>query len=61
MNWDKARQVLGWVPVWNAQVMLERTAAWYRTYYESGRLRSLEDLRDFVLDAKLAGVGWAVH
>ena len=61
LNWDKARRTLGWVPVWGARVMLERTAAWYRTYYESGRTRSLEDLQDFVLDAKRAGVGWAVH
>jgi CDP-glucose 4,6-dehydratase len=61
LNWSKARDVLGWVPVWNAQVMLERTADWYRDYYERKRLRTVDDLRAFVLDAQSAGVGWATH
>lgn len=35
LNFDKARNKLGWQPRWNFQKTVERTASWYAQYYES--------------------------
>ena len=40
----KAKRELGWKPVWNWQTAVERTAAWYREYYEMGTLGTMSDL-----------------
>ncbi len=55
----KARQRLGWRPVWDAALTLERTAAWYRRQHESGELGSRDDIERYVADARRAGVAWA--
>lgn len=56
---SKAAQQLGWRPVWNAETTLQSTIRWYRDYYESGHLRSRENLQTYVDDARIAGLGWA--
>ncbi len=61
LNWEKAHRLLGWKPIWNADAMIERTALWYRGYYETGRLGSTGDLDAFVEAARQADIGWAVH
>ncbi|MGZ5712608.1 MAG: CDP-glucose 4,6-dehydratase [Caldimonas sp.] len=55
----KARERLGWRPVWDADTAIARTAGWYRHHHERGELRSRDDLARYVADARLAGVGWA--
>ena len=55
----KARERLGWRPVWDAAVAIERTAAWYRRQHETGALPSGDDIDRYVADARLAGLGWA--
>ena len=59
LNCEKARVGLNWRPVWNANEMLARTAAWYRAWYESGSVRTRSDLVDYVRDARAANVAWA--
>lgn len=59
LNWDKARQVLGWQPVWDARQMLQRTAEWYLGFCGHGQLISREQLGAYVEDARFAGIAWA--
>jgi CDP-glucose 4,6-dehydratase len=40
----KARQLLGWQSRWDVDATLARTADWYRTYYERGRLLTDEQI-----------------
>jgi CDP-glucose 4,6-dehydratase len=40
---SKAMTRLGWRPRWESE-MLERTIAWYRAFYERGRVISGEQL-----------------
>jgi CDP-glucose 4,6-dehydratase len=56
----KAKQQLGWRPVWNIGTAVNRTADWYRTFHDSGRLSTEGDLAAFVDDARRARLGWAV-
>ena len=53
----KARQKLGWKPVWNLDAALRATAEWYRRFLESGQIDSRAQLRQYLADA---AVGEAV-
>jgi CDP-glucose 4,6-dehydratase len=61
---SKARQRLGWAPVWNAERAVQRTAAWYREYYRApARARELvqDELRAYQEDARGSGLSWAAR
>ena len=58
----KAREQLGWAPVWDAPTAVNRTATWYREYYRApARARELveDQLRAYQEDARAAGLSWA--
>ncbi len=58
----KAREQLGWAPVWDAETALRRTAEWYREYYRApARARALveDHLHAYQADARTAGLPWA--
>jgi CDP-glucose 4,6-dehydratase len=59
LDWSRARQALGWRPVWDRHTTLERTAAWYRAYYESGQVLTAQDLHAYVAYAREAALPWA--
>jgi len=61
LDCGKARERLGWRPVWSAAETLERTAAWYRRQHETGELGSRDDIARYVADARRAGLPWAVE
>jgi CDP-glucose 4,6-dehydratase len=48
LDCSKARTKLKWTPVWTGQTAVEKTAHWYRTFYESGRIQSPEDLESYL-------------
>jgi CDP-glucose 4,6-dehydratase len=61
---SKARELLGWAPVWSSQTAVGHTAAWYRAYYRApDRARQLVDdeLTAYAADAKEAGLSWAAE
>ncbi|MEO6690534.1 MAG: CDP-glucose 4,6-dehydratase, partial [Dokdonella sp.] len=60
LDCSKAERELGWRPVWDAEVTIQRTIDWYRTFHESGHLRSADDLHNYVTDARKAGLEWAL-
>jgi CDP-glucose 4,6-dehydratase len=58
----KAREQLGWKPVWDPPTAVQRTASWYREYYRApARARELVDdeLHAYQDDARAAGLVWA--
>lgn len=56
---SKARDLLGWQPVWQLQGTVAATAAWYHAFYRDGQLRSDSDLETYVAAAAAAGLSWA--
>ncbi|QLA18212.1 CDP-glucose 4,6-dehydratase [Desulfolutivibrio sulfoxidireducens] len=56
---SKAGRLIGWRPVWNLETALDRTAAWYRTYYESGQVNTARDVDAYLAAARTAGVAYA--
>jgi len=59
LDCTKAHTELGWRSVWNSSTMLERTASWYRAWYENGVVRTRLDLNDYVSDARALHMPWA--
>jgi len=52
---SKARQMLGWRPVWSAREGIARAMRWYREYYENGRVVSEGDLNAYLADREAVG------
>jgi CDP-glucose 4,6-dehydratase len=58
----KAREQLGWAPVWDGQTAVRQTASWYREFYRApATARELVEhqLRTYQDDALAAGLLWA--
>jgi CDP-glucose 4,6-dehydratase len=55
----KAHTELGWQPVWSLQTTLRATADWYRHYQDDGRAESRSQLRQYIADARAAGLAWS--
>jgi CDP-glucose 4,6-dehydratase len=56
---SKARDILGWHPVWNIDATLNKTADWYRAWLQSGVVISRQQLADYVTAARDANMEWA--
>lgn len=59
LDCGKSARQLGWRPVWPADMAIARTIDWYRAFHEGGEVRSRDDLRVYVADARAARLGWA--
>ncbi len=59
LDCSKAHTQLHWKNVWNNETTFEKTAYWYKQYYENNTLLSLEDLIAYVDDAKMKQIEWA--
>ena len=55
----KARQRLGWQPVWGLHEGLQATADWYQKWAERSEVASLAQLQSYVSAARLADVAWS--
>lgn len=58
LDCSKARIQLKWFPVWTGKETIEKTVEWYRTYYESGKVQSMDNLDIFIADAKRKKTIW---
>lgn len=60
LDCSKANKTLKWKAVWGIDKTIDKTISWYKSYYENNQVLSLEDLTDYVSDAKSANILWAV-
>lgn len=56
LDCSKAKERLGWKPVWNGLDTVTVTASWYRAWTERGALESRSDIERYVRDARAAGI-----
>jgi CDP-glucose 4,6-dehydratase len=59
LDCSKARTRLAWRPVWDLDTAVEKAVLWYRDFYESNAVRSLDDLDAYIADAKGHNLPWA--
>jgi CDP-glucose 4,6-dehydratase len=58
LDCSKARIKLQWVPAWDTKTAVEKTTQWYRAFYESGELQSMDDLHCYIENAKSKQILW---
>jgi CDP-glucose 4,6-dehydratase len=59
LDCSKARDRLGWHPVWNHNIAIEKTINWYKRFYESNEVLSWVDLNCYIQDACDKNIEWA--
>lgn len=55
----KARQHIGWRPVWSFDECLSATVEWYRAEMEQASIVSLDQLKNYISAAKKDGLSWS--
>ena len=55
----RAREHLGWQPVWEAREAIGRTIDWYRNWYADRSVGTGEDIAAYCAQARSLGVQWA--
>lgn len=58
LNCRKAKEKLGWSPVWSVEKTIEKTVEWYKAYYEHGHILSHYHLKEFIEEAKIQEKTW---
>jgi CDP-glucose 4,6-dehydratase len=58
LDCSKALYELGWQPVWDVRTAIEKTAAWYKSFYHSNVVRTPEDLAGYIEDAGKKNLNW---
>lgn len=59
LDCSKAYNYLNWQPTYNCEKMFERTALWYKNFYEKNRILSIEDIDDYIHSAKQKDIIWS--
>ena len=60
LDCSKANKILKWKAVWGIDQTIGKTINWYKAYYQKNEVVSLNDLNDYVSDAKAVSVEWAI-
>jgi CDP-glucose 4,6-dehydratase len=60
LDCSKANKNLKWKAVWGIDKTIYKSITWYKEYYENNKVLSLTDLTEYVSDAKLANIQWAL-
>jgi CDP-glucose 4,6-dehydratase len=58
LDHSKAKNRMKWKPVWGIETTINKTATWYKTWYDSGKLTTQADLFDYISDAKKKKLIW---
>ena len=58
LDCSKAVKHLHWHPVWDTEEAIKRTIHWYRLFYEKGVVSTLEDLEDYLEEARQLNLEW---
>ena len=58
LDCSKARAVLAWTPVWDAETAFARTIMWYRSVYSNNVVNTNDDLDRYCSDAAEKEAVW---
>jgi len=61
LDCSKARIQLGWSPVWDIYQALEKTAEWYRHFYECREVLTNQQLSQYAHAAEQKNLEWTGH
>lgn len=59
LDCSKAHIRLKWKDVWDSKTTFEKTVEWYKTFYETQKAATKENLNTYIADAKTKGLQWS--
>lgn len=59
LNCEKANTLLKWLPIWDMETSIEKTAFWYKNFYENKMVISNLQLKEYVSIAEKQNIIWA--
>lgn len=59
LDCSKSRTKLKWSPVWDGTETIKKTALWYKNFYESGKILSIDHFDRYIDDAQCKNIAWA--
>lgn len=60
LDCSKANRQLNWSPVWDMNMAIEKTANWYKSFYNTGNLLTKEHLDLYIKDARSLQIEWSL-
>ena len=58
LDCSKANKLLKWKSVWNLSQTLKKTIEWYKTFYQTKSINTMDNLSSYINDAQKKGVVW---
>lgn len=59
LDCSKAHIRLKWKDVWDSKTTFEKTVLWYKNFYENNITDTIDDLNQYILDAKKKKLMWS--
>lgn len=60
LDCSKAHIRLKWKDVWESETTFEKTVLWYKNFYENKTINTINDLKQYIDNAKTKRIEWAV-
>ena len=60
LDCSKANKVMKWKPVWDIDTTIKKTIRWYKNYYTSNTINTVDDILNYVKEAKEIGLIWSI-
>jgi len=60
LDCSKAHIRLKWKDVWESETTFEKTVLWYKNFYENNTINTINDLKQYIDNAKTKRIEWAV-
>lgn len=60
LDCSKAHIRLKWKEVWDSETTFEKTVLWYKAFYDNDNIGTMDDLKQYVRDAKKKKLDWAL-
>jgi len=58
LDCSKAHIRLKWKDVWESETTFEKTVLWYKNFYEENSVDTINDLNQYIADAKIKKLSW---
>ena len=60
LDCSKAHIQLKWKDVWDSETTFKKTVLWYKDFYENNMINTMQDLEQYVFDAKEKKLEWTL-
>jgi CDP-glucose 4,6-dehydratase len=58
LDCSKSHFKLKWRPVWDLNTSVQKTLKWYKTFYDTKKIQSHADIRQYIADAEFKQLPW---